>query len=88
MRETSALRIHGTFQRTWRAPDTLDHRAQKHVHGLRIERADVPRLILTMIVWSYDVLTLTPPPSEARTTPHWDSVFAEEIVTRSRKNIH
>jgi hypothetical protein len=68
----------------------LDERAQKHVHGLDIDRADVLRLILMMIVWTYDVLMLTPPPTEARTAPHWDSVrrFAEEIVARHKKNIH
>jgi hypothetical protein len=57
---------------------------------LGIERADVRRLILTMIVWSYDVLTLGPPPTKARTAPHWDSVrrFAEEVIARNKKNIH
>lgn len=82
-------RIQGTFQELGKRLDRLDERAQKHVHGLRIERADVLRLILMMIVWSYDVLTLTPPRIEARTAPHWDSVrrFAEEIVARSKKDI-
>ena len=83
-------RIQDTFQELGDRLDTLDQRAQKHVHGLHIDRADVLRLILTMIVWSYDVLTLTPPPTEARTAPHWDSVrrFADEIVARSKRGIH
>jgi hypothetical protein len=83
-------RIHGTFQELGERLDELDRRAQKHVHGLVIERADVLRLMLTMIVWSYDVLTLRPPPAEARTAPHQDSIrrFAEEIVARSKRGIH
>ncbi len=83
-------RIHGTFRELGDRLDALDERAQKHVHGLRIEREDGLRLILRMIVWSYDVLTLTPPPSAARTAPHWDSVrrFAEEIVSRRSKGVH
>jgi hypothetical protein len=82
--------IHGTFQELGERLDMLDERAQKHVHGLRIERADVLRLILMMIVWSYDVLTLTHSPTKARTAPHWDTVrrFAEKIVARSKKGIH
>lgn len=40
-------RIHGTFQELGERLDTLDQRAQKHVHGLRIERATVsPRAVL------------------------------------------
>jgi hypothetical protein len=82
-------RVHGTFKELGDRLDTLDQRAQKHVHGLCIERAEVLRLILTMIVWSYDVLTLRPPPTEARTAPHQDSVrrFADEIVARSKRGI-
>jgi hypothetical protein len=83
-------RIQGTFRELGDRLDALDQRAQKHVHGLDIDRAEVLRLILTMIVWSYDVLTLTPPPTEARTAPHWDSVrrFADEVVARSNRRIH
>jgi hypothetical protein len=83
-------RIHGTLRELGDRLDTLDERAQKHVHGLRIEREEVRRLILTIIVWSYDVLTLTPAPTAARTAPHWDSVrrFAERIVSRRSKGIH
>jgi hypothetical protein len=82
--------LQGAFDELGDRLDALDQRAQKHVHGLSIDRADVQRLILTMIVWSYDVLTLTPPPTEARIAPHWDSVrwFADEIVARSKRGIH
>jgi hypothetical protein len=83
-------RIQDTFQELGDRLDALDERAQKHVHGLDIDRADVLRLILTMIVWSYDVLTLTPPPTAARIAPHGDSVrrFAGEIIARSKRGIH
>jgi hypothetical protein len=83
-------RIQGTFRDLGDRLDALDQRAQKHVHGLDIDRADVRQLILKMIVWSYDVLTLTPPPTEARIAPHWDSVrrFADEIIARSKRGIH
>ena len=88
--ENERSRIQGTYQELGDRLDALDQRAQKHVHGLDIDRADVLRLILTMIVWSYDVLTLTPPPTAARMAPHRDSVrrFADEIVARSNRGIH
>jgi hypothetical protein len=40
--------------------------------------------------WAYDVLTLTPPPTEAPMAPHWDGVrsFAEEVVGKTKKDIH
>jgi hypothetical protein len=83
-------RIQGTFEELGTRLDTLDERAQKHVHGLHIERPDVQWLMLAMIVWSYDILTLAPPPTQASVAPQWDSVrrFAEEIVARSKKNLH
>jgi hypothetical protein len=82
--------LQGAFEELGDRLDALDQRAQRHVHGLKIGREDVLSLILTMIVWAYDVLTLTPPPTEARIAPHLDSVrrFAGEIVARSKRRLH
>lgn len=82
--------IQGAFEELGDRLDVLDQRAQKHVHGLKIEREDVLSSILTMIVWAYDVLRLTPPPTEARIAPHLDSVrrFAGEIVARRKRRLH
>ena len=83
-------RIQRTLQELGKRLDLFDERAQKHIHGLHFERSDVHRLILTMIVWTYDMLILKPPPKKASIAPHRDALlrFVRKLITGRKKNVH
>jgi hypothetical protein len=82
--------IQGTLQTLGERLDALDERAQRHIHGPHVERSEVRRLILSMIVWTYDVLTLALPPKKASVVPHMDAVHkvARDLIIQRKKNVH
>lgn len=83
-------RVAGTFQELGDRLDAIDKRANKHIHEAEGTRADAHRLILTLTVWTYDVLMLTPPPKKASIAPHRDAVhrFVKELIAQRKKNVH
>lgn len=83
-------RIQGTYQELGHRLDALDERTQRHVHGPGGSREDTTSLILGLTVWTHDVLTLTPHPSQGALLPHWDSFdqFVRAMIRRHGSDLH
>jgi hypothetical protein len=66
--------------------DVIDRLANKGVHG-RVSRLDVHRLIVALLVLTYDLLSLTPPPLQAPAEPYVESLeeIARDLIAKHPK---
>lgn len=61
--------------------DKLDRLANKGIHAQRVNSSEMKRLLIGLVVLTYDILTLAPPPLKARMEPYTESLveFAGEL---------
>lgn len=85
---TERTRVLGSFEELGNRLDRIDETANKQIHSTAVERDEANRLILALVVWAHDVLTLTPPPRQTRVEPYLGSIgkLVERIKRRSGRD--